>query len=173
MSHRILNNVGYRKIYPMSTFEDSTFCHYCGRKASLELRLEWDHVPALNVKIPEGCEDIRKTLVRSCNECNGIASDVPHMDYLERHFWLKAAYLRRYKRFLVNYNGKTLDTDGVTGYLLAAMKNADIRYEEILNAIGFGIKHIEQIDSPILQVRVKSNRLLANIISEYLHGIPS
>lgn len=96
MEHRKVNNVGYKRIYPMSFSEDDTFCHYCGRSASSNLALHWDHVPALNVRIPEeyGIQhDIRRTLIRACAECNILASDVPHLDYLERHFWLKVSYL--------------------------------------------------------------------------------
>ena len=65
--HRIVNNVGYKKIYPMSLSKDDGFCHYCGRLESTIVNLEWDHVPALNVKIPTeyGIEfGIKKVLVR-------------------------------------------------------------------------------------------------------------
>lgn len=48
-NHRIVNNVGYKKIYPMSLDDDEGFCHYCGRCASQSLALHWDHVPPLNV----------------------------------------------------------------------------------------------------------------------------
>lgn len=173
MSHRIQNNVGYKKIYPMSNSEDDGFCHYCGRKPSITRSLEWDHVPALNVKIPPDCNEIRKTLVRSCKECNIIASDFPHMDYLERHFWLKGAYLRRYKRLLLNEGTEDIDTNQMNGYLRAVVKNGDIQHQEILNAIGFGIREINQIESPILALRTKkSKRILEHIIIEHLHGVP-
>lgn len=174
MSHRIQNNVGYKKIYPMSNDEDDGFCHYCGRKPSIVLSLEWDHVPALNVKIPPDCEEVRKTLIRSCKECNNLASDHPHMDFLERHFWLKAAYLRRYKRLLINEGADNIDRNHMSGYLLAAVNNADVKYEEILRGIGFGIREIEEIESPILQLRTKkTKRILEHIVIEYFHGIPS
>lgn len=53
MEHRKNNKGGYKKIFPMSLSEDDTFCHYCGRGVSPELAMQWDHVPALNVRIPE------------------------------------------------------------------------------------------------------------------------
>lgn len=157
----------------MSASEDEGFCHYCGRKPSINLSLEWDHVPALNVKIPPDCNEVRKTLVRACKECNLLASDHPHMDYLERHFWLKGAYLRRYRRLLINEGVEDIDTKNMEGFLLAVIKNTDIKYEEILLAIGFGIKNIEDIESPILNIRTKkSKRILEHIIREYLSGFP-
>lgn len=167
MNHRIINDVGYVKIYPMSSSEDDTFCHYCGRAADAITRLEWDHVPALNVKIPEGCESIRKTLVRSCQKCNLQASDVPHMDYQERHFWLKAAYLRKYKWLLIN-DDKYVSKKGIEGFLLAYINNSEVEYEAILNGLGFGIRSIDEIDSPILKLRTKSKRLLSSVITQYL-----
>ncbi len=172
MSHRIQNDVGYKKIYPMSNDEDSTFCHYCGRKADITRRLEWDHVPALNVKIPEYGTEIRKTLIRACGECNRLASDLPHMDYIERHLWLKGAYLRRYKRILVNEGCEGVEVKDVTGFLLAFLKNSKIQYEELLKAIGFGICSIDQIESPILQVRTKKGRKIEYIIMDHLYGGP-
>lgn len=175
MSHRIQNNVGYKKIYPMSLWEDNNFCHYCGRKANIETQLEWDHVPALNVSIPEYlARDIHKTLVRSCSECNNLASDIPHMDYLERHFWLKSALLRRYKSILVNYDGKPVDTSGMLqGFLKASVKNAEVKYEEILNRIGFGIKNLDDIESPILDLKNKQHRRIRDVLVCYLHGLPT
>ncbi|MDN3652338.1 hypothetical protein QWY77_06130 [Thalassotalea ponticola] len=171
MSHRIQNDVGYKKkIYPMSRTEDDGFCHYCGRKPNITLRLEWDHVPALNVKIPEGCESIRKTLIRACRECNGLASDIPHMDYLDRHYWLKGAYLRRYKRFLLNDGGADIDTSHMNGFLLAAISNAEYKYEEILSVIGFGIRSIYDIESPILELKTVSKKKLSSVIIKYLHS---
>ncbi|EJE8519839.1 hypothetical protein M5237_002915 [Vibrio parahaemolyticus] len=173
MSHRINNNIGYKKIYPMSLWEDNSFCHYCGRTADPTLQLEWDHVPALNVKIPEDYQDIRKTLVRSCHECNSIASDIPHLDYLERHLWLKAAYLRRYKRLIVSDGDFATTVSSNDSYLNGVINNSKEKYLQILNAIGFGIKNIDQIDSPILEVRTKSGRKIANVLIEYLSGVPT
>jgi hypothetical protein len=174
MSHRIQNNVGYKKIYPMSNYEDDGFCHYCGRKPSIILSLEWDHVPALNVRIPPDCNDIRKTLIRACKECNILAGDFPHMDYLERHFWLKGAYLRAYKKLLLNEGTEDIDRSHMNGHLLAALNNSDLKHEEILSAIGFGIREIDEIDSPILSLRTKkTHRILQHIIIEYFHGIPN
>ncbi|WP_409438774.1 hypothetical protein [Psychromonas sp. GE-S-Ul-11] len=168
MSHRIVNNVGYYKIYPMSFGEDFTFCHYCGRKAGIDMQLEWDHVPALNVKLPADVDHLRKTLVRSCSECNGLASDVPHIDYLERHFWLKAAYLRRYKNILLNDNIFRESTEA-EGFLKAYIDNAKVKYHELLRGLGFGIKSIDEIDSPILSLKTKSNRVLSDVIHCYLY----
>ncbi|WP_346350594.1 hypothetical protein N2M06_09100 [Oceanimonas sp. AH20CE76] len=172
MNHRKINNVGYKKIYPMSLHEDTTFCHYCGRKASVVLQLEWDHVPALNVKIPIEYDEVKKTLVRCCSECNSLASDIPHLDYLERHFWLKAAYLRRYKKLIVNDGNLAKKSEENNDYLNAVIENEKIKYESILSAIGFGIKSIDQIKSPILDVRTRSGRKVENILIEYLSGIP-
>ncbi len=173
MNHRVVNDVGYKKIYPMSLWEDDSFCHYCGRKASILNGLEWDHVPALNVKIPEEFTEIRKTLVRACRECNNMASDTPHLDYLERHFWLKAAYLRRYKSFIIQ-GVKEVDSTAIQdSYLLAVIHNSKIKYEEILNAIGFGIKDIDQIQSPILEVKTKKGQKISTLLINYLHGVPS
>ncbi|HCH2102054.1 TPA: hypothetical protein NKR60_005201 [Vibrio parahaemolyticus] len=173
MSHRVNNNIGYKKIYPMSLWEDSSFCHYCGRLADPTLQLEWDHVPALNVKIPEDYQEVKKTLVRSCHECNSLASDIPHLDYLERHLWLKAAYLRRYKRLIVSDGNFATLVDSDDSYLNGVINNSKEKYLQILNAIGFGIKNIEQIDSPILEVRTKSGRKIANVLIEYLSGMPT
>jgi hypothetical protein len=168
MSHRIVNNVGYYKIYPMSFGEDLTFCHYCGRKSGVDVQLEWDHVPALNVRLPFDADDLRKTLVRSCSECNQLASDIPHVDYLERHFWLKAAYLRKYKNILLNDNIFRGDND-TKGFLKAYIENAKIKYYELLRGVGFGIKSIDEIDSPILNLKTKSNRVLLDVIDCYLY----
>lgn len=171
MEHRTINRDGYKKIYPMSLSEDDTFCHYCGRKASSELALHWDHVPALNVRIPEeyGIEfDIRKTLVRSCAECNLLASDTPHLDYLERHIWLKAKYLRRYKSVLINANPNDKDElVSITG------KKSSLGFQELLSMLGFGLKTEELINSPILKLKNKpSGRLVKYLIAEHLTGSP-
>lgn len=168
MSHRKLNDVGYKKIYPMSLNEDDSFCHYCGRRATINMRLEWDHVPALNVKIPIGCENIKKTLVRSCRECNAMASDTPHLDYLERHFWLKSAYLRKYKKLLLSEGSSDIDIAEITGYLLASIKNQKVFYEHLLHGLGFGIANIEDIDSPVLKLRTKTGSTIENLILSYL-----
>lgn len=173
MSHRVNNNVGYKPIFPMSNGQDDTLCHYCGRKASLTIRLEWDHVPALNVQIPSDQRDLySKTLVRSCQECNGLASDIPHLDYLERHFWLKAAYLRRYKRLLLSVGPKDIDTKNMTGYLRAAVENYDFMYKDILMAIGFGIKNIDYIESPILKLKNIDGKVLEDVLLGFLYGEP-
>ncbi|WP_027672622.1 hypothetical protein [Rheinheimera baltica] len=173
MSHRIVNNVGYKKIYPMSLYEDDSFCHYCGRSPDILNQLEWDHVPALNVKIPEDYTDIKKTLIRACKECNGLASDVPHLDYLERHFWLKTAYLRRYKRLIMNEGAVEEEASLDDPYLNATINNAKLRYQQLLDGIGFGIKDISQIDSPILEVRTKKGRKISNLLVGHLRGFPS
>lgn len=171
MEHRKQNRGGYKKIYPMSLTPDESFCHYCGRSVTPDLQLEWDHVPALNVRIPEeyGIEfDIKKTLVRSCSECNSLASDVPHLDYLERHLWLKARYLRRYKSVLTDTSPKDKDevTD-VTG------KRSSIGFHSLLTMLGFGLKEESQINSPIMEVINKpSRRKIKNLIAEHLTGSP-
>lgn len=173
MSHRIVNNVGYKKIYPMSLCDDDSFCHYCGRSPDILNQLEWDHVPALNVKIPEDYTDIKKTLIRACRECNGLASDVPHLDYLERHFWLKAAYLRRYKRLIINEGAVEANASHDDPYLNAIINNAKLRYEQLLDGIGFGIKDTSQIESPILEVKTKKGKKIANLLIGHLRGFPS
>ncbi|HAS6168094.1 TPA: hypothetical protein I7158_20835 [Vibrio vulnificus] len=173
MSHRIINNVGYKKIYPMSLFDDDSFCHYCGQKPSPEVRLEWDHVPALNVSIPDYLEGIRKTLIRSCDECNRLASDIPHLDYLERHLWLKGALLRRYKRLLLAYDGETVSTKGLDDMLTATVVNGHFRYEETMRRIGFGIRDISDIDSPILALKNNAKIKLSAALTSFMFGIPT
>ena len=168
MSYRYVNDVGYLKIFPMSNWEDDSFCHYCGRKASILLGLEWDHVPALNVKIPDWVGDVRKALIRACSECNSLASDTPHLDYLSRHYWLKGAYLRRYKRLLVGDSFSESEKRSLSGYLLAAVNNHEIKYQEIISAIGFGIRSIDDIESPILKLKTKKGRTIASIITEHI-----
>ncbi|HIF9093899.1 TPA: hypothetical protein ACX6NR_002873 [Photobacterium damselae] len=172
MPHRKINNVGYKKLYPMSLIDDDSFCHYCGARASITVQLQWDHVPALNVKIPEGCEGIHKTLIRSCAECNNLASDVPHLDYLERHFWLKVALLRRYKRLLLAYDGTKVETKGLSDFLVATINNGEFKYKETMSRIGFGIKDVTEIDSPILSLKNKAGVKLSSALIDYLHGTP-
>lgn len=173
MSYRITNNVGYKKLYPMSLTEDDSFCHYCGQKANIEVQLEWDHVPALNVSIPDHLKDIKKTLIRSCNECNRLASDIPHLDYLERHLWLKGALLRRYKRLLLSFDGTNVSTDGLDYLLAATINNGQFRYEETMRRIGFGIRDISDIDSPILQLKNKEKKKLSEALTAFMYGIPT
>lgn len=100
----------------MSEGKDDTFCHYCGREARVGLGLQWDHVPALNCAIPEDHQHISKTLVRACSECNLLASDIPHLDYLERHYWLKSKYLGRYYQ---------VSWATITGAVMASANNAN------------------------------------------------
>ena len=171
MSYRQINNVGYKRIYPMTLAEDNTICQYCGRHARIGLQMTDDHVPPLNCKFEDGLHRVvKKTLIRACSECNGIASDKPHADYLERHLWLKAAYLRRYKRLLLNYNG---DKDSVKdGDLKAYLNNIDYNYEEVLRMIGFGIKNVEQIESPILNLKNQKKQKLSDVLISYLYGWP-
>jgi hypothetical protein len=171
--HRVINNVGYRKVYPMSRDEDSSFCHYCGREPGLELRLEWDHVPPLNVSIPEEfMYEVRKTLIRSCDECNRSASDLPHMDYLERHFWLKQRYLDHYKKLIISEGAKFVDREMFSGYLLAAMDNYDLKFEQIMTSIGFGIKCVDEINSPVLDLKTKGGQTIKDLLFDYLYGGP-
>lgn len=173
MSHRNINNVGYKKIYPMSIGEDESFCHYCGHFPNFSNGLEWDHVPPLNVRIPEGCDEVRKTLVRSCSECNRLAADLPHMDYLERHFWLKGKYLRRHKKQILSESdqlnsplgsseGQTYENNSVTSGL-----------ESVLARIGFGVKDLEDIDSPILGLKTKKGRKVSTLLFKHLTGYPT
>lgn len=157
----------------MSFCEDDTFCHYCGRYPSIGNGLEWDHVPALNVKIPEDCDGVRKTLVRSCRECNSMASDIAHLDYIERHFWLKAAYLRKYKKILVNEGDYGEESDYEDSLLRGVIFNAKKNYEDILYAIGFGIKSIDEIESPVLNLKTKSKKRISSLLLGYINGSPS
>ncbi|GGF84312.1 hypothetical protein [Alteromonas lipolytica] len=173
MSHRIVNNVGYKKIYPMSEGKDDTFCHYCGREARIDLGLQWDHVPALNCAIPEEHKHIKKTLVRACSECNSLASDIPHLDYLERHYWLKSKYLERYKKLLLDdISVEEPQSPGhsfVDGYL----NNQKFFYFELLKAVGFGVVNVSQIDSPIIALKCRSGRTVEQVLVDYLFGAPN
>jgi hypothetical protein len=163
-THRVVNDVGYKKLYPMSLREDDTFCHYCGRKPHFNLRLEWDHVPPLDVKIPpEYLDKVHKILIRSCAECNRLASNIPHMDYYERHIWLKSKFLHRYKRLLLNDTEDSESNERKEGYLDSAISNINYRREDILEAIGFGISEIEQIESSVLDLKTKSGKQLRSV----------
>lgn len=172
--YRSQNNQGYKKIYPMSLYSDETFCHYCGRTVTANLGLHWDHVPALNVKIPEeyGIEhELKKTLIRSCSECNLLASDIPHLDYLERHLWLKVRYLRRYKSVLEKGTLKfaTNRDDSVTNIYSGSAPNLSL----LLTMLGFGLADIDLIKSPILEIKnIESKRKIRFLLLEHLTGIP-
>jgi len=152
----------------MSSGEDSSFCHYCGRKAGLERELHWDHVPALNVKIPhEYLQYIKKTLIRACSECNLMASDRPHMEYIDRHIWLKNAYLEKYKRLILSGKHQKLvykDNDLLAAYI----NNSIIRYEEILYAIGFGLVDLSQITSDVLNMKDDDGNYISDVINKHL-----
>jgi hypothetical protein len=165
MSYRKINDIGYKKIFPMSLHEDMTFCHYCGRSVSPNNGLEWDHIPALNVSIPYEyglIHQLRKTLVRACTQCNSLASDTPHLDYIERHFWLKARYLKKYKSLLINYSPSF---EHITD--IQSKKNID--FIELINMLGFGVNDISNITSPILDVKNSYyNRTIGNLILESL-----
>lgn len=175
MSHRIINNVGYQKIYPMSLCEDDSFCHYCGRKPDILRALHWDHVPALNVRIPEGYDEIRKTLVRACSECNGLASDLPHLDYLERHFALKTLLIQRYHKLLlgITTSAEELGLALEAQFLRACVHNLTVLREQILAAIGFGIHDLQQIESPFLKRKNAEGKTLAALLLEYLTAAPT
>lgn len=152
----------------MSVGEDSTFCHYCGRKAGLELQLHWDHVPSLNVKVPpEYTHLIKKTLVRACSECNLMASDHPHMDYIDRHIWLKHEYLQTYKKLLLSGKHDLLVAEK-NDLLAPYINNSIVRYEEILYAIGFGLADLSQIKSPILDMKDNNGNYFRDILNKYL-----
>ena len=167
-SHRKQNNFNYHKIYPMSVGEDSCFCHYCGRKAGLELELHWDHVPPLNVKIPpEYLQYIKKTLIRACSECNLMASDRPHMEYIDRHIWLKNAYLEKYKKLILSGKHQLL-TYKKNDLLTAYINNSIIRYEEILYAIGFGLADLSQITSDLLNMKDDDGNYISDVINKHL-----
>jgi len=174
MSHRLINNVGYKKIYPMSLCEDDSFCHYCGRTADILRALHWDHVPALNVRIPDGCEGLRKTLVRACSECNGLASDLPHMDYLERHFALKTLLIQRYYRLMLSPEtyAEELGLSGQAFYLNAAVNNQAVLREQIFAAVGFGVHDINQIESPFLRRKNSEGKTIASLLLKYLTPAP-
>ena len=157
----------------MSEGKDDTFCHYCGREARVGLGLQWDHVPALNCAIPEDYQHISKTLVRACSECNLLASDIPHLDYLERHYWLKSKYLDRYKKLLLDdtdiENVRNTGNSFMEGYL----NNQNFLYFEILKAVGFGVVNISQIDSPVLSLKCRSGRTIEEVLIDYLFGAPN
>ncbi|MCU7556103.1 hypothetical protein OCL06_16040 [Alteromonas sp. ASW11-19] len=173
MSHRTINNVGYKKIYPMSEGKDDTFCHYCGREARVGLGLQWDHVPALNCAIPEEHKHICRTLVRACSECNLMASDTPHLDYLERHYWLKSKYLERYKKLLLDDAAIENIRNAGDSFLDGYLNNQSFLYFELLKAIGFGVVHISQIDSPVLSLKCRSGRTIEEVLIDYLFGAPN
>lgn len=166
-NHRTVNNVGYKKIHPMSDHNDRSFCHYCGKKSIDHVKITEDHVPPLNVKIPEEYKHLlKKTLIPACSECNSLAGDTPHMDYLERHLWLKGRYIRRYKRKILRprsskpYNSRssTFDTHA---------------FEECMVAIGFGIIDCNQIKSDLLHRITYSGIPLWMEVNRYCNGAPS
>jgi hypothetical protein len=97
-----------------------------------------------------------------------MASDIPHLDYIERHFWLKCAYLRKHKWLLLN-DGAPSNKKDINGFLLSYINNAEVLYEELLQGIGFGIRCIEEIESPILNLKTNSKRILSNVIFDYLN----
>ena len=167
--HRSVNNIGYKKIYPMSSVEDNTICHYCGRSAGHSLKLTNDHVPPLNVRIPpEFIEAVKKTLVRACSECNSLAGDIPHMDYLERHLWLKARYIQRYKSLIVSHE-KNKDA----GKLLTPLEiEEENDYNEVMQMLGFGLIDSAQIESPLLRIKTKSGVSIAELIDQFVYGVP-
>lgn len=171
-THRKVNNVGYRKIYPMSSGEDNTICHYCGRSAGIKLKLTNDHVPPLNVKIPpEFIEAVKKTLVRACSECNSLAGDIPHMDYLERHLWLKSRYIQRYKSTIINHESKndTCNEHPTTPLEIEGQRD----YEEIMRMLGFGLIDSTQIKSPFLKTKTTTGKTIAELIDEHVYGVPN
>lgn len=136
--------------------------------------LHWDHVPALNIRIPEGCEDVRKTLVRACSECNGLASDPPHMDYLERHFALKTLLIQRYYRLLLSLdiNPKELGLATDASFLNALVHNQLLLRQQVLSAVGYGIHDLSQIESPFLKRKNAEGKTLAALLLAYLTHAP-
>ncbi len=77
--------------------ESRFICFYCGLPAGTV-----DHVPALN-KVEElrAVYDLQHyTKVPSCQECNGVASDEPHVDIFERRKFLKDKLRIRYKKYI-------------------------------------------------------------------------
>lgn len=171
--HRVVNSVGYKRIYPLISEGDHSICQYCGRTGSIELQITDDHVPPLNVKIPsEYINEVRKCLVRACSECNSLASDIPHMDFWERHYWLKSAYIRRYHKLIISEGSKYADKTIQTGHLKILLDNYDIQYNNVLLAIGFGLKDINEVDSPFLKMKTKGGKSVKALIIEHVHGIP-
>lgn len=158
----------------MSEGKDDTFCHYCGREARVGLGLQWDHVPALNCAIPEDHQHISKTLVRACSECNLLASDIPHLDYLERHYWLKVKYLERYRKLLLDDTDiENVRNTVVDSFMDGYLNNQNFLYFELLKAVGFGVVNISQIDSPVLSLKCRSGRTIEEVLIDYLFGAPN
>lgn len=152
----------------MSVREDSTFCHYCGRKATPDLELQWDHVPSLYIKIPrEYIKLIKKTLIRACAECKKMSLDQPHIEYLDRHIWLKNEYLQTYESLLLtgqHISPITEKNDFINEY----NGNPLVSYEEILSLIGFGLADLSQISSPILNLKDNNGNYLSDVLNKYL-----
>ena len=149
-THRKVNNVGYKPVYPMSPEEDSSMCQYCGRHGGSGIQITDDHVPPLNVKIPEEfLSEVKKTLIRACSECNSLAGDVPHMTYQDRHLWLKARYIERYVNLLVSFDPSVRKSHNTIVNNQPINEREEIRSK--LAMIGFGLLGAYQIESPLLE----------------------
>jgi len=72
-------------------------CFYCGLPAGTI-----DHVPSLS-KVKElrmTYDSLIYTKVPSCNECNGIAGDEPHVCIFERRIFVKEKLKIKYKKYI-------------------------------------------------------------------------
>lgn len=117
---------------------------------------------------------MRKTLVRACAECNGLASDLPHMDYLERHLALKMLLIQRYHHLMLSAENRSedlgIDTDA--SYLNAVIKNHAVLRQQLFSAIGFGIHDISQIESAFLKRKNAEGKTLESLLLAYLTAAP-
>ena len=73
---------------------------------------------------------------------------------------------------LLSVGPKDIDTKNMTGYLRAAVENYDFMYKDILMAIGFGIKNIDYIESPILKLKNIDGKVLEDVLLGFLYGEP-
>lgn len=72
-------------------------CFYCGLPAPTV-----DHVPPLN-KVADllmEYESLKYIKVPACQECNGIASDFPHIDIYERQEYIKKKLKKKYQKYI-------------------------------------------------------------------------
>lgn len=104
---------------------------------------------------------MRKTLVRACAECNGLASDLPHIDYLDRHFALKTLLIQRYHQLMLSSENRSEDLgiDADASYLNAMINNHAVLRQQLFSAIGFGIHDISKIESPFLSEKMPKGKL--------------
>ena len=93
----LLDRYGHRyKLYcPNDDFR--YFCHYCGMPAP-----SLDHVPPLNAlpSLLMEYEKLNYIKVPCCNECNSIAGDYPHTDFIERQKYIKEKLKKKYQKYI-------------------------------------------------------------------------